>query len=147
MAFAPNRGGGYPRRDAGQRGPRWRSWPLRRSLKTAVLQGKCCRVWGSMPFGGSNGLVCLFFHGRRKYCHNGGMACAPQHGRTAYSPDGDAKLSGVGPSVLDGLFFFGEQPREEALVGLPQVLNGVIPGGSIVEVLLYELESLVAVLD
>jgi hypothetical protein len=33
---------------------------------------------GSIPFGGSNGLVCLFPLSRRsKYCHNGGMASAP----------------------------------------------------------------------
>ena len=48
-------------------------------LRTVVLHGKCRRVQGSMPFGGSDGLVCLFafFRRREKYCHNGGMALAP----------------------------------------------------------------------
>jgi hypothetical protein len=36
-------------------------------------------VRGSAPFGGSNGLVCLF-HGGHRYCHNGGMAFAHAHG-------------------------------------------------------------------
>jgi hypothetical protein len=45
--------------------------------KTAGLQGKSRRVRGSVPFGGSNGLVWLFFSRRNKYCHNGGMAFAP----------------------------------------------------------------------
>jgi hypothetical protein len=34
--------------------------PFRRSLETAVLQGKSRRGPGSIPFGGSHGLVCLF---------------------------------------------------------------------------------------
>jgi hypothetical protein len=29
-------------------------------------------------FGGRNGLVCLFFSSRDKYCHNGGMTFAHQ---------------------------------------------------------------------
>jgi hypothetical protein len=44
-------------------------------LKTASLQGKRPRVRGSAPFGGRNGLVCLFL-AQKKYCHNGGMASA-----------------------------------------------------------------------
>ena len=48
-------------------------------LKTAGLQGRCCRVRESVPFGGSNGLVCLF-HGGHRYCHNGGMAFSRLYG-------------------------------------------------------------------
>ncbi len=41
-------------------------------LETAGLQGKYRRVQGSVPFGGSDGLVCLFFSDAEKYCHDGG---------------------------------------------------------------------------
>jgi hypothetical protein len=46
--------------------------PKRGSQKAPSLQGKSRRVQGSVPFGGSNGLVCNFFISREKYCHNGG---------------------------------------------------------------------------
>jgi len=54
MAFAHHHGVGSPG------GPRWRSWPLSGGpLKTAGLQGEKPQRPGSVPFGGSNGLVDL----------------------------------------------------------------------------------------
>jgi hypothetical protein len=43
-------------------------------LKTARVQGKNHRVWGSVPFGGRDGLICLA--NGEKYWPNGGMAFA-----------------------------------------------------------------------
>jgi hypothetical protein len=48
-------------------------------IEMAGLPGKYRRVQGSVPFGGSNGLVCLLAHARR-YCPNGGMAFPAQRG-------------------------------------------------------------------
>jgi hypothetical protein len=52
--------------------------PFAAPTKAPGLQGKIRRVSGSVFFGGSDGLVCLF-HTGRKYCHNGGMAFARHH--------------------------------------------------------------------
>jgi hypothetical protein len=47
-------------------------------LKTLVLQGKIRRVPGSVPFGGSNGLACLFFAQTREVLPQRGQAFACQ---------------------------------------------------------------------
>jgi hypothetical protein len=73
MAFAHHHGGGLPG------GPKMAIMaPSGGPLKTAVLQGKSRRVRGSVPFGGSNGLVCL--EQRREVLPQGGIALAPHHG-------------------------------------------------------------------
>jgi hypothetical protein len=54
--------------------------PLAAPTKAPGLQGKDDAGPGSVPFGGSNGLVCLFCLRREEYCHNGGMAFAQHRG-------------------------------------------------------------------
>jgi len=61
-------------------GPRSPSWPRRGSQEDAVLQGKCSRVRGSMPFGGQQWAHLLLFHGTHKYCHNGAWPSPPSTG-------------------------------------------------------------------
>jgi hypothetical protein len=76
-AFALHHGVGLPgvhHRDHG---------PFRRSPENSGFAGgKATGSGGSVPFGGSNGLVCLL-ETREKYCHNGGMALRGQVGMGA----------------------------------------------------------------
>jgi hypothetical protein len=69
MAFAHHHGVGLPGSTVAIMAP------SRGPLKTAGLQGKSRGCPGFAPFGGRDGLVCLF-HGGHKYRHNGGMALA-----------------------------------------------------------------------
>jgi hypothetical protein len=73
MAFAHHHGG-LPGVHGGDHGP------FRRSPENGWFTGKKPQGPGSVPFGGSNGLVCLL-HDQSKYCHNGGMSFPHQLGR------------------------------------------------------------------
>jgi hypothetical protein len=56
-------------------GPRWRSWPLPAvPQKWLVCRDKARRGPGSVPFGGSDGLVCLFFDTRGQVLPERGTA-------------------------------------------------------------------------
>jgi len=58
----------------------------------AHLQANDRKGQRSAPFGGSDGLVCLFSN-REKYCHNGGMAFADL---SAVAPTGRAHARSAG---------------------------------------------------
>jgi hypothetical protein len=92
-------------------------------LKTAGLQGKSRRVRGSVPFGGSNGLVCL--SSRLKYWRNGAW---PSPASTAVAGSGSKMGSWPPPAVPRKGLFAGERYRgprfaplggSDALVRLP----------------------------
>jgi hypothetical protein len=70
MAFAPGSASACLGVHDGDHGP------FRRSPENSPFAGEKPQGLGSVPFGGSDGLVCLFLHGGRKYCHNGGRAFA-----------------------------------------------------------------------
>jgi hypothetical protein len=89
-----SRGGG-----AGQRGPRSPSWPPSWfPKKPPVCREKSCRVRGSVPFGGSNGLVCLFFTRERRTATTGAWpsttaaATDRHHGERHWAGNADAFL-------------------------------------------------------
>ena len=73
-------GGGLPGVHDGDHGP------SRRTLETAVLQGKSRRVRGSVPFGGRNGLVCLLADARSTATTGAGPSPATTAGRAAGVP-------------------------------------------------------------
>jgi hypothetical protein len=74
IAFAHHHGVGLPGVHDADHGP------FRRSPENSRFAGEKLQSPGSVPFGGSNRLVCLFFCRREKYWHNGGMSFAHEQG-------------------------------------------------------------------
>jgi hypothetical protein len=79
----PQRGHGLRPPSRRHRRPRWRSWPFRRSLETAGLQGKYRRVRGPCPLGAATDSSAFWPSRREKYWPNGAYPSvgSPYHPR------------------------------------------------------------------
>jgi hypothetical protein len=86
------------RRGRGQEGDRG---PLSRSPKTACLQEKSLRWSGSTSFGGSDGLVCLFFCSSREVLPQGGVAYTITTSACLGVHDGDHGAFRRSPKTID----------------------------------------------